>query len=75
MIVVVEGTTSHKVYKREKGKFKHGENVLLGELLKGQLHFLQLKDCKFAGVLLYKGWESKLKACKTAVEQSGNKII
>jgi hypothetical protein len=41
---VVEGTTSHKVYKREKGKFKHGENVLLGELLKGQLHFLQLKE-------------------------------
>jgi hypothetical protein len=32
---MVEGTTCHKVHKREKGKFKYGENLLLGELFKG----------------------------------------
>jgi chorismate-pyruvate lyase len=30
-----EGTTSHKLYEREKGKFKQGENILLRELFKG----------------------------------------
>jgi hypothetical protein len=32
-----EGTPGHKLYIREKGKFKQGENVLLGELFKGTI--------------------------------------
>jgi hypothetical protein len=30
-----EGTTGHKLYETEKGKFKQSENVLLGDLFKG----------------------------------------
>jgi hypothetical protein len=30
-----EGTPGHKLHERENSKFKQGENILLGEHLKG----------------------------------------
>jgi hypothetical protein len=66
-----EGTTSHKLCERDKGKFKQGENALLRELFKGTVALFQLKEqtskakraCanNLLEFFLQKGCESKLK--------------
>jgi hypothetical protein len=38
-----EGTTSHKLCERDKGKFKQGENALLRELFKGTVALFAVK--------------------------------